>query len=91
MARSRCPVRRMISIGERLSPHELESTMNTIPRILAPLFAVVILTGGGAWFASARADAANGSAIESDAYEYDYLPSQLVDPARAYGEHIETF
>jgi hypothetical protein len=71
----------------------MEGTMKTSTRIFAPLFALVILTGGSAWLASARADAASAAsaAVESDAYEYDYLPWQLVDPTGEYAEHIETF
>lgn len=64
--------------------------MNTSTRIFAPLFAIALLAGCLGWIASARADAATRAEIET-AYEYDYLPSQLVDPAAAYGEHIETF
>lgn len=64
--------------------------MNTSTRFFAVFFAVALLSGGLAGIASARADAASRAEIEG-AYEYDYLPSQLVDPAAAYGEHIETF
>lgn len=64
--------------------------MNKTTRIFAPLFAFVILSGGGAWFASAHADGDRQASIEAPAYEYDYLPSQLVGPA-GYGEHVETF
>ena len=64
--------------------------MNKATRIFAPLFALALVTVGSAWIASGPADAA-GQAMESEAYEYDYLPSQLVDPTGAYGEHIETF
>ena len=61
--------------------------MNARTRIFAPLFAVALVTGAAAWIASAHADTA--SRAGSEAYEYDYLPSQLVQPA-AYGEHVET-
>jgi len=68
----------------------LEVTVKTSTRILAPLFAFVVLTGGGAWLASPHAGASRHAAAESADYEHDYLPSQLVNPA-AYGEQIETF
>ena len=64
--------------------------MKSSSRILTSLFAFVVLTGGGAWFASPHAGASRDAATESAAYEYDYLPSQLVSPS-AYGEQIETF
>ena len=64
--------------------------MKTSSRMLAPLFAFVVLTGGSAWLASPYAGASRQAAAESADYEYDYLPSQLVNPA-AYGEQIETF
>ena len=68
----------------------MEGIMNTSTRIFAPLLAVVIFTLGAAWLASARADAAS-AAVDNSAYEYDYLPWQLVDPTGEYAEHIETF
>jgi hypothetical protein len=68
----------------------MEGIMNTSTRIFAPLFAVMILSGGAAWLASARADAAS-AAVEIDAYEYDQLPWQLVDPMGEYAEHVETY
>jgi hypothetical protein len=68
----------------------MEVTMNASIRIFAPFFAAALLMGGAAWIASARADAASRVEIES-AYEYDYLPWQLVDPTGGYAEHIETF
>lgn len=63
--------------------------MNAKTRIIAPLFAAALLMGAAAWIASARAGVE--SYVETEAYEYDYLPWQLVDPTGEYAEHIETF